>query len=63
MYCKYESQEVSSSNIHVMLKCYWNYGSTVHRYFFLSIGGEEIGENDGSDFETLLHFETAFVAE
>ena len=31
--------------------------------FFFNLGEEENDENDGSKFKTLLHFETAIVAE
>ena len=68
MNCKYESQEVSLSNIHVILKCFlkqgnWNYGSTVFSYFYLNLGKWESDKNDDSDFEIMLHFEAAVVAE
>ena len=58
MYCKNESQEVSSRNVDVMLKCFYNnsnYGSTV--------GKSESDVNDDSDFEILLHFDAAIVVE
>ena len=43
-------------------KLNWNYGSTVLSYFFLDLE-EESDENENSDFEILLHFEAAIVAE
>ena len=35
----------------------------VFSYFSLDLGEGESDENDDSDFEILLHFETAIVAE
>lgn len=39
------------------------YESTVLTYFFLNLGEGESDENEDSDFETLLRFEEAIVAE
>ena len=40
-----------------------NNGSTVLTYIFLNLGERESDENDDSNFEILLHFEEAIVAE
>ena len=67
MYCKYESQEVSSNNIRVMLKYLQDKLIEIIQmqflsYFFLSLREGESAENEDSDFEILLHFEAAIVA-
>ena len=48
--------------LYSLKKLNWNYGSTVLSYFFLNLEGES-DENENSDFEILLHFEAAIVAE
>ena len=37
-------------------KVNWNYGSAVLSCSFLNLGEGKGDENDGSDFEILLHF-------
>ena len=46
-----------------VFKINWNYGGKVLKYFFLDLGEEKTDENDDRDFEMLLHFEAATVAE
>ena len=65
MYCKYESQKTNSSNVHVALKFFQKKSIEIMEVQFLviTLGEGDSKENDDSDFEILLHFEAAFVAE
>ena len=60
-------QDVTSSNVHVILKCFLrqvnlNYEGTVLSYFFLALKERKSGENNNSDFEILLNFELPAAA-
>ena len=55
------SWEINHLNLHLL--DFWNYGNAGFSYFCLNLGEGENDKNDDSDFEILLHFEEAIVAE